>query len=622
MLHAPRLMFGDPVNSGASIGAPNAQRSHSLSLPHSQQPSSSSAPSYPPTTATLTSNRTSPLPPTSSNITNSIPTSTAPTPTTNPAMAASILYASMPGLNGQTYMKPFARPYERDLNYQAQDFAGSSVIIRGLEANITEKTVQIMLYFSTDLVCVELLPPQDDDPAHRSALLRLKSHDGAQEVMKTLHGKNGLSVEYASQRGQTSGPSSSGASSATSPTTVSTQMPRFDGTFSPLDKTSPPIPTNGLNNNLSGPRPTYEFNRNFFSPQSPIGGHLSEQPRITGKSLINDATDDDDTGDILKDPRAYAENGALAAQRRATAPNLDLATRMSSLSLNTGANVVGMPQQHGGSGLYHQPRSAHPSTMSPTTLNGPGSIGNYNVGNAGWGRVHAPPPANPADQNPPCNTLYVGNLPIGTSEDELKALFTRQRGYKRLCFRAKANGPMCFVEFDDVSFATKALHDLYGVQLTNSVKGGIRLSFSKNPLGIRGNQMNGQNTTGSTSGPNGLMGHSTNGFATANGPPPGLSVPPGLGSNRNVGSYMASNLSNGNTGTMNTATFPPSTQANGANNNAAMFHGLANYSRNNPWGPSDGYFNNAIPTTNGVTSPVSGGTNGATPFGGYRRGHF
>lgn len=94
---------------------------------------------------------------------------------------------------------------------------------------------------------------------------------------------------------------------------------------------------------------------------------------------------------------------------------------------------------------------------------------------------------NPADQNPPCNTLYVGNLPYNTDEDELRTLFaTRCLGYKRLSFRQKANGPMCFVEFDDVYCATQALQELYGNPLSNSIKGGIRLSFSKNPLGVRG----------------------------------------------------------------------------------------------------------------------------------------
>lgn len=92
---------------------------------------------------------------------------------------------------------------------------------------------------------------------------------------------------------------------------------------------------------------------------------------------------------------------------------------------------------------------------------------------------------NPADQNPPCNTLYVGNLPPTTNEDELRSLFARCQGYKRMCFRQKPQGPMCFVEFDDVVFATQAMSDNQGHVLSNSVKGGIRLSFSKNPLFIK-----------------------------------------------------------------------------------------------------------------------------------------
>lgn len=99
--------------------------------------------------------------------------------------------------------------------------------------------------------------------------------------------------------------------------------------------------------------------------------------------------------------------------------------------------------------------------------------------------AHKIPPPNPADQNPPCNTLYVGNLPPDTSEIELKEIFSQQAGYRRLCFRTKQNGPMCFVEFEDERFAGKALGDLYGYVLSNSVKGGIRLSYSKNPLGVR-----------------------------------------------------------------------------------------------------------------------------------------
>lgn len=117
--------------------------------------------------------------------------------------------------------------------------------------------------------------------------------------------------------------------------------------------------------------------------------------------------------------------------------------------------------------------------------------------------ARVPPPANPADQNPPCNTLYVGNLPPDATEAELRSLFSPQKGFRRLSFRTKNqssssttgssshnHGPMCFVEFEDVAHATIALAELYGRALPrpngSNGKGGIRLSFSKNPLGVRG----------------------------------------------------------------------------------------------------------------------------------------
>ena len=53
------------------------------------------------------------------------------------------------------------------------------------------------------------------------------------------------------------------------------------------------------------------------------------------------------------------------------------------------------------------------------------------------------------------NTLYVGNLPSAPSpggsppvilEERLRELFSKRPGYRKLCFRQKSNGPMCFVE--------------------------------------------------------------------------------------------------------------------------------------------------------------------------------
>ncbi len=331
---------------------------------------------------------------------------------------------------------------------------------------------------------------------------------------------------------------------------------------------------------LPGPEPAAHY-QTLFSPQSPIGNHLSDRPRISGKSLINnDGPDDDETGELLKDPVAYAENGAISAhQRRATAPGLPMQQRLAALSLNTSpaGSAASMPP--------YAHLSAHPS-MSPAAMNGSAgpSMAGFQMASQMANQManqmasqhyrphHNFPPVNPADQNPPCNTLYVGNLPIDTSEEELKAMFSKQRGYKRLCFRTKQNGPMCFVEFEDVSFATKALHELYGHMLHNSVKGGIRLSFSKNPLGVRSGQAPGQNSPVPMAG---MMSGSANGFAAANGPPPGLSAPPGLGLSRMAtfgSSSLASSVSSSNGGS-----YTPPGFGSGSSNGwgSSMFHGAA-----------------------------------------------
>ncbi|WBW75518.1 RNA-binding protein Mde7 [Schizosaccharomyces osmophilus] len=93
-----------------------------------------------------------------------------------------------------------------------------------------------------------------------------------------------------------------------------------------------------------------------------------------------------------------------------------------------------------------------------------------------------------ADQNTPCNTIYVGNISGYDQEKELRKLFSTQPGYRRLSFKVKGSNPMCFVEFEEISYATKTLNQLQGAILKNSPKGGIRLSYSKNPLGVRSSE--------------------------------------------------------------------------------------------------------------------------------------
>lgn len=427
-----------------------------------------------------------------------------------------------------------------------------SVVIRRLPANTTEDTLRLMVVWSKEFVEAEVLSPEmSEDPGFRSAVLRFKSPAGALEAKNMLDGKNNVandaqmiveifygnptsSRRYTVDNTANPGPSSSTSSTASSNGPTSRQSSRFNGTFQTQQRVSPQSNGAYASNELSNPENSAHY-QSLFSPQSPIGNHLNERTRITGKSLINnDSFDDDETGELLKDPVGYAENGPSSIQaRRPTNPQIPI-TRMAGLSLNTSSAAGSAPL----SSFANTPQalSSHTNPISPTTLTNGGPPINYQLGSQHYQR-HNFPPVNPADQNPPCNTLYVGNLPIDTSEDELKAMFSKQRGYKRLCFRTKQNGPMCFVEFEDVSFATKALHELYGHPLHNSIKGGIRLSFSKNPLGVRSGQgmasPGPQNLPGVMQGMNGVMlGNAGGSFSTASGPPPGLTAPPGLAPGR------------------------------------------------------------------------------------------
>jgi len=476
--------------------------------------------------------------------------------------------------------------------YSATPSSFASVRIRRLPLNTSEESLRLMMVFSKDILDVELEPAEQfEDPGFRSAIITFQTLAGAQEAKNMLDGKSNVSndakliVEIISGSPITGRNGSSAASSVNS----SRQTTGFTSTYSSFERVSPTM--NSVYRN-SGDLTTTESSapyQSIFSPHSPIGNYLSDRTRMTGKDLINnDAADDyDETRELLKDPLSFAENGSMAAQqRRATAPQIPI-QRMSALSLNTnqGMGPSSMPPYAGHQGLGAL--SAHPgNTMSPTGMNGAGPSMNYNLGGHSYGRPqHNFPPVNPADQNPPCNTLYVGNLPIDTSEEELKAMFSKQRGYKRLCFRTKQNGPMCFVEFEDVSFATKTLHELYGQLLHNSVKGGIRLSFSKNPLGVRSGQTPTPASSSAMNGLNSGMSTSGHGFTSANGPPPGLSAPPpGLGMGRmsynhsisnNANSYTPSGYGSGSSSPWGSSSLHHSPMASGGPN--SFLNSGANY---------------------------------------------
>lgn len=430
---------------------------------------------------------------------------------------------------------PMQQSVDRDALSAQSPGSPTTVLIRQLPKGMTVDQVGLMVLWSDDILDMEMLP---DSPGkeHSSAKLEFRSAAGALEAKKRLDGKQnmvvdivdfggGASSRYANE-GRQMGASSSDSSSSGSSAPVSRHGSHK--AFSGIGSLSPPMVSTFGSNTSELPSPEHVARyQNLFSQHSPIGNHLSDLPRVSGKSLIkHDSVDDDETGELLKDPVAYAENGASTTQRRATAPQLPVA-QLANLSLNT--NLGPGPSSLPPYGHHHGIHPSHRSAMSPTAPTSGGGVHgvqHFAIPNPRYGGRHPYPPINPADQNPPCNTLYVGNLPMDTSEEELKALFSRQRGYKRLCFRTKQNGPMCFVEFEDIHAASKALMELHGYVLHNSgTKGGIRLSFSKNPLGVRSGQNTGQGTAHSMAGMAGLVG----GYTTTSGPPPGLAAPPGLG---------------------------------------------------------------------------------------------
>ena len=416
-----------------------------------------------------------------------------------------------------------------------------AIMIRRLSRSISAESLSSMLIFAGDLIDTEFIrSPYPEDQGFATAVARFQSHTGAIEAQQKLHGKPNTAketnmiveihsggvmgsferrntIDGTASRAQTSSASSAG--SATGPPGRS----RFGSTFQASEKASPPLGTSSSAGSGEFPMPESSAHfQNLFSPQSPLANGIDDRQRSSGKHTINNDAGDDETGELLKDPVAYAKNGQHPPNRRQTNPQIPVG-RFASLSLSTnngnGNGVASPPATSIGS-----PRAPLQSPTSPTHLSSPGPNG---YAHSNYPRPQYPP-VNPADQNPPCNTLYVGNLPIDTSEDELKAVFSKQRGYKRLCFRTKQNGPMCFVEFEDVSFATKALNELYGHPLHNSIKGGIRLSFSKNPLGVRSGQTNGMvanpamNPHAMAPGYGMAPGAS---FSAVSGPPPGLSSP-------------------------------------------------------------------------------------------------
>mmetsp|Transcript_13732 Transcript_13732/g.39795 ORF Transcript_13732/g.39795 Transcript_13732/m.39795 type:complete len:209 (-) Transcript_13732:1066-1692(-) len=120
-----------------------------------------------------------------------------------------------------------------------------------------------------------------------------------------------------------------------------------------------------------------------------------------------------------------------------------------------------------------------PGAAPPMATYAPGAAGAAPVVPKGYSAV-----SNTGDNNP-CTTLFVGNLADDVSEAELHGLFASQPGFKQMKMVRGTRSVTAFVEFDDLATAMATHGSLQGALLSSSNRGGIRLQYSKNPLGKR-----------------------------------------------------------------------------------------------------------------------------------------
>eukprot|EP01026_Neomeris_dumetosa_P040196 TRINITY_DN3318_c0_g2_i1.p1 TRINITY_DN3318_c0_g2~~TRINITY_DN3318_c0_g2_i1.p1 ORF type:complete len:329 (-),score=39.37 TRINITY_DN3318_c0_g2_i1:1746-2732(-) len=85
--------------------------------------------------------------------------------------------------------------------------------------------------------------------------------------------------------------------------------------------------------------------------------------------------------------------------------------------------------------------------------------------------------------NPPCNTLFIGNLSDNVDETELRGLFSSQPGFRQMKLVHGEKGTNCFVEFVDLTSAARVHSTQQGAILASSDRGPIRIQYSKNPFG-------------------------------------------------------------------------------------------------------------------------------------------
>ena len=88
--------------------------------------------------------------------------------------------------------------------------------------------------------------------------------------------------------------------------------------------------------------------------------------------------------------------------------------------------------------------------------------------------------------NPPMDTIFIANMSPEASEEELKSILNGYPGYKRCKLVNQRGVVTAFAQFEDVKSAAAAIGFLQGRPQMALDSGGLRVEYSKKPMGVPG----------------------------------------------------------------------------------------------------------------------------------------
>eukprot|EP00250_Pteridium_aquilinum_P008249 c17803_g1_i1 orf=1223-2176(-) len=239
--------------------------------------------------------------------------------------------------------------------------------------------------------------------------------------------------------------------------------------------------------------PGYEASQMNFKGEQPMGFALfsSAAMALSARDALQNLVFDPEANSVL---RAEMAKKNLYVKRGVTGTGVETPGYDQSKRLRTVGDYSRPPYVPGGAypGPGSTPNGWVPQSYIPATVP-------YDpYGGYGMPPVQslAPPMATPLaptgyapvqnnKDNPPCNTLFIGNLGESTNEAELRGLFSGQPGFKQMKVLRQGRSTVCFIEFADVNTAIAVHNNLQGAILGSSDRGGMRLQYSKNPFGKR-----------------------------------------------------------------------------------------------------------------------------------------